>query len=55
MSHALALTASNTLPAASKNTSSTGTPNRFPSSWASSTETPPGSPDAVFCASTGLP
>src|SRR5436190_3294508 len=48
--------ASNTLPAASKVTNSTGTPRRLARSRASSVDTPRGSPLAgSFCASTTLP
>src|SRR5262245_21843284 len=47
--------ASNTLPAASKGTSSIGTPVRRASSRERSTETPLSAPSAPFCASTALP
>src|SRR5262245_3032424 len=50
-----AFIASNTLPAASKGTSSIGTPARRASSRERSTETPLGAPSAPFCASTALP
>src|SRR5712691_6194829 len=55
MSHDPDLRASNTLPAASKGTSSTGRPRRLASSRARSTVMPRGSPPAgSFCARTML-
>src|SRR6266576_1489006 len=55
-SHAFALSPSTTLPAASKSTSSTGTPSRRASSRARSTDTPRASPVAAsLVARIGLP
>ena len=55
MSQAPRFNASNTLPAASKITSSRGRPSRFASSRARSTVTPNASPFGPFGANTELP
>ena len=56
MSQRPSLSAANTSPAALNSTSSTGTPSRLPSSFASMMVTPLGSaPPACFCTSTLLP
>ena len=55
MSHTPEASASVTLPACSKGTMARGTPSRLASSVASATETPPGVPPGMRCASTGLP
>ena len=56
MSQRLSLSAANTSPAALNSTSSTGTPSRLPSSFASMMVTPFGSPPAgSFCTRTLLP